>query len=79
MGIQPDSSPFGSQTVTGPGWPNVNEEQLEEAAAPDTKLATKISVRFLQALENGRLDAAIPAARPFARPLGSPVEPRDGR
>ena len=26
MGIQPDSSPFGSQTVTGPGWPNVDEE-----------------------------------------------------
>ena len=43
MGIQPDSSPFGSQTVTGPGWPNVNEEQLEEAAAHYTKLATKIS------------------------------------
>lgn len=43
MGIQPDSSPFGSQTVTGPGWPNVNEEQLEEAAAHYTKLATKIT------------------------------------
>ncbi|CAM5740097.1 hypothetical protein MAUB1S_01286 [Mycolicibacterium aubagnense] len=43
MGIQPDSSPFGSQTVTGPGWPNVNEEQLEEAAAHYTQLATKIT------------------------------------
>lgn len=43
MGIQPDSSPFGSQTVTGPGWPNVNEEQLEEAAAHYTKLATNIT------------------------------------
>lgn len=43
MGIQPDSSPFGSQTVTGPGWPNVNEEQLEEAASHYTKLATKLT------------------------------------
>ncbi|MDH6243754.1 hypothetical protein [Mycobacterium sp. OTB74] len=43
MGIQPDSSPYGSQTVTGPGWPNVEEEQLQEAAAHYQKLATKIT------------------------------------
>ena len=28
MAIRPDSSPYGSQTVTGPGWPNVDEEML---------------------------------------------------
>lgn len=43
MGIQPDSSPYGSQTVTGPAWPNVQEEQLEEAAAHYQALATKIT------------------------------------
>ncbi|MDR3663090.1 MAG: hypothetical protein P4L86_22335 [Mycobacterium sp.] len=43
MGIQPDSSPFGSQTVTGPGWPNVDEEQLQEAASHYQALATKIT------------------------------------
>lgn len=43
MGIQPDSSPYGSQTVTGPAWPNVQEEQLEEAAAHFTALSTKIT------------------------------------
>lgn len=43
MGIQPDSSPYGSQTVTGPAWPNVQEEQLEEAAAHYQALAAKIT------------------------------------
>lgn len=43
MGIQPDSSPYGSQTVTGPAWPNVQEEQLEEAAAHYQALAGKIT------------------------------------
>lgn len=43
MGIQPDMSPYGSQTVTGPGWPNVQEEQLEEAAAHYSALAAKIN------------------------------------
>ncbi|MEZ0051197.1 TolA-binding protein [Mycobacterium sp. MAA66] len=43
MGIQPDSSPYGSQTVTGPAWPNVQEEQLEEAATHYQALATKIT------------------------------------
>jgi hypothetical protein len=43
MGIQPDSSEYGSQTVTGPGWPNVEEETLAEAAASYEALAAKIS------------------------------------
>ena len=43
MGVPPDSSPFGSQTVTGPGWPNVDEEALASAAASYEALAAKIS------------------------------------
>jgi len=43
MGIMPDSSEYGSQTVTGPGWPNVEEETLAEAAASYEALAAKIS------------------------------------
>jgi len=43
MGIQPDMSMYGAQTVTGPGWPNVQEEQLEAAAAHYSALAAKIS------------------------------------
>ncbi|MCV7418961.1 hypothetical protein H7K45_00230 [Mycobacterium yunnanensis] len=43
MGVPPDSSPFGSQTVTGPGWPNVDEESLAAAAAQYEALAAKIT------------------------------------
>lgn len=43
MGIQPDSSPFGSQTVTGPGWPNVDEETLSAAAASYESLAANLT------------------------------------
>jgi hypothetical protein len=43
MAITPDSSPFGSQTVTGPGWPNVDEEMLAAAATTYEALAAKIS------------------------------------
>jgi hypothetical protein len=43
MAIPPDSSPFGSQTVTGPGWPNVDEETLAAAAATYEALAAKIT------------------------------------
>jgi hypothetical protein len=43
MGIMPDSSEYGSQTVTGPGWPNVEEETLAEAAASYEALAAKIT------------------------------------
>lgn len=43
MGIQPDMSPFGSQTVTGPGWPNVDEDALGAAAAQYEALAAKIT------------------------------------
>jgi hypothetical protein len=43
MGVPPDSSPFGSQTVTGPGWPNVDEESLAAAASQYEALAAKIS------------------------------------
>jgi hypothetical protein len=41
--MEPDSSPYGSQTVTGPGWPNVDEEQLAAAAAKYEELAAKIT------------------------------------
>lgn len=43
MAIPPDQSPFGSQTVTGPGWPNVDEEMLASAAATYEALAAKIT------------------------------------
>ena len=43
MGVPPDSTPFGSQTVTGPGWPNVDEESLAAAASQYEALAAKIS------------------------------------
>lgn len=43
MAIPQDSSPFGSQTVTGPGWPNVDEEMLAETAAQYEQLAAKIT------------------------------------
>jgi hypothetical protein len=43
MAIQPDPSPYGSQTVTGPGWPNVDEEMLAATAAKYEALATKIT------------------------------------
>ncbi|MEO3757651.1 hypothetical protein ABGB19_05085 [Mycobacterium sp. B14F4] len=43
MAIEPDSSPYGGQTVTGPGWPNVDEEALAAAAASYEQLAAKIS------------------------------------
>jgi hypothetical protein len=43
MGIMPDGSPYGSQTVTGPGWPNVDEEMLAATAATYEALAAKIT------------------------------------
>lgn len=43
MGIQPDVSPFGGQTVTGPAWPNVDEEQLAASAAQYEAFATKLT------------------------------------
>lgn len=43
MGIMPDVSPYGSQTVTGPGWPNVDEEVLASAAAAYEALAAKLT------------------------------------
>lgn len=43
MGIMPDASPYGAQTVTGPGWPNVDEETLAAAAASYEQLAAKLS------------------------------------
>jgi hypothetical protein len=43
VGIMPDSSPYGSQTVTGPGWPNVDEETLASAAASYEALAATLS------------------------------------
>ena len=43
MAVERDSSPYGSQTLQGPGWPNVDEEQLTAAAASYQKIAAKIS------------------------------------
>lgn len=43
MGMERDSSPYGSQTLLGPGWPSVDEEQLTAAAASYQKIAAKIS------------------------------------
>ena len=43
MGMPRDTSPYGSQTLQGPAWPNVDEDQLLAAAASYTKIATKIS------------------------------------
>jgi hypothetical protein len=43
MAIPPDTSPYGSQTVTGPGWPNVDEEMLAATAAKFEALAVKIT------------------------------------
>lgn len=43
MGMPRDSSPYGSQTLQGPAWPNIDEDQLTAAAASYTKVATKIS------------------------------------
>lgn len=43
MGLMPDSSPYGSQTVTGPAWPNVDEEALAATAASYEALAAKLT------------------------------------
>jgi hypothetical protein len=43
VGVPPDQSPYGSQTVTGPGWPNVDEEQLASAAAEYEAWAAKLT------------------------------------
>ena len=43
MPIPPDQSPYGSQTVMGPGWPNVDEDMLAAAAAKFEALAAKIT------------------------------------
>lgn len=43
MGIPRDVTPYGSQTVTGPAWPNVEEEQLASAAAQYEALAAKLT------------------------------------
>lgn len=43
MAIEPDSSPYGSQTVSGAGWPNVDEEALAAAATQYEALAAKLT------------------------------------
>jgi len=43
MGIMPDVSPYGSQTVTGPGWPNVDEDALAAAASSFEAVATHLT------------------------------------
>jgi hypothetical protein len=41
--MEPDVSPHGSQTVTGPAWPNIDEEQLASAAAQYEAFAAKLT------------------------------------
>lgn len=43
MGLQQDVSPYGSQTVMGPGWPNVDEDALAASAAQYEALAAKLT------------------------------------
>lgn len=43
MGLQPDVSPYGSQTVMGPAWPNVDEDALAAAAAQYEAFATTLT------------------------------------
>ncbi|MCV7260230.1 hypothetical protein [Mycobacterium shimoidei] len=43
MGIPRDSTPYGSQTLVGPGWPNVEEELLAEAAEQFEQLAMHLT------------------------------------
>jgi hypothetical protein len=50
----PDSSPFGGQTVMGPGWPNVDEEMLAASAAKFEALVAKITGSIVPA-QQGQL------------------------
>ncbi|QZH67153.1 hypothetical protein [Mycolicibacterium farcinogenes] len=43
MGVPRDSSPYGSQTLQGPAWPNIDEDQLTAAAASYNKVGANIS------------------------------------
>ena len=43
MGIMPDVTPYGSQTVTGPGWPNVDEDALAAAASSFEAVAAHLT------------------------------------
>lgn len=54
MGIMPDTSPYGSQTVTGPGWPNVDEDALAAAVASYEALAAKLTGSVVP-LQQGQL------------------------
>ena len=56
MGLQPDVSPYGSQTVTGPGWPNVDEDALAAAAASYEAMAAKLTGSVVP-LQHGQLMA----------------------
>jgi hypothetical protein len=54
VGVPQDVSPYGSQTVQGPGWPNVDEQELESAAAEYTAWATKLTGSVVP-LQQGQL------------------------
>lgn len=43
MGVPRDQSPYGSQTLMGPGWPDVDEEVLSGAAEAYEQLAAHLS------------------------------------
>jgi hypothetical protein len=56
VGVPQDVSPYGSQTVTGPGWPNIDEQELESAAAEYSAWATKLTGSVVP-LQQGQLAA----------------------
>ncbi|MDT5113772.1 MAG: hypothetical protein QOE20_5662, partial [Mycobacterium sp.] len=56
VGLQRDVSPYGAQTVTGPGWPNVDEEQLASAAAEYQAWAAKLTGSVVP-LQQSQLEA----------------------
>jgi hypothetical protein len=43
VGVQRDPSPYGSQTLVGPGWPDVDEEVLSAAAEAYEQLAAHLT------------------------------------
>jgi hypothetical protein len=43
VGMQRDESPYGSQTLMGPGWPDIDEEALSSAAAAYEQLAMHLT------------------------------------
>ena len=58
MGVPQDSSPYGSQTLMGPGWPNVDEEALTAAAEQFEQLAMHLTGTVVPQLQGQHLTLA---------------------